>query len=190
MRGAAAARRAAVRAVPLVRPAGYVLIAVATVFLCTSLWSLFQAGRGADNEYAAARDELTRTAVQHITQLNSIDPKRVDLDLAHRLRVATGPFHDALEAEMPAARQKFAKQAAPSHGKITALAVTEFDDSAGKATVIASVRIFTDATGEDGRRTEQRKRYEVAMQRVGGAWKVSELNPLPPGGKPAEGSGS
>lgn len=189
MTRAAAVRRAAGRAVPLIRPAGHVLIAVATVFLCTSLWSLFQAGRGADNEHAAARDELTRAAVQHITLLNSIDPKRAELDLAHWLRVATGPFHDALEADMPAARQKFAKQTAPSHGKITALAVTEFDRSAGTATVIASVRIFTEGTGEDGRRTEQRKRYEVGMQRVGGAWKVSELRPLAPGGKPAEGSG-
>ncbi|MGP4022249.1 hypothetical protein [Actinomadura sp. 3N407] len=190
MIGAAAARRAATRAVTLIRPAGYVLIAAATVFLCVSLWSLAQAGRGDDNEYAAARDELTRTAVQHITLLNSIDPKRADLDLAHWLRVATGPFHDALKNDMPTARAKFAKQKAASHGKITALAVTDFDRPAGKATVIASVRIFTDATGEDGRRTEQRKRYEVTMQRVAGGWRVSELKPLPPGGKPAEGSGS
>ncbi|TDC89159.1 hypothetical protein [Actinomadura sp. 7K507] len=189
MIGAAAARRAAIRVIPLIRPAGYVLIAAATVFLCTSLWALYQADRGADNEYAAARDDLTGTAVQHITQLNTIDPKRADLDLAHWLRVATGPFHDALKADMPTARKKFAEQTAASQGKVTALAVTEFDDSAGKATVVASVRIFTDATGDDGRRTEQRKRYEVGMQRVTGGWKVSSLKPLAPGGQPAEGSG-
>lgn len=189
MIGAAAARRTATRAITLIRPAGYVLIAAATVLLCVNLWSLYQAGRGPDNEYAAARDELTRTALEQITLLNSIDPKRADLDLAHWLRVATGPFHDALKQDMPTARKKFAKQTAASHGKVTALAVTGFDPSAGKATVITSVRIFTDATGEDGRRTEQRKRYEVKMARVGGGWKVSELKPLPPGGGPAEGSG-
>lgn len=190
MIGAAAARRTARLVIRWIRPAGYVLIAAATVFLCVNLWSLYQAGRGPDNEYAAARDELTRTAVEQITLLNSIDPKRADLDLAHWLQVATGPFHDALKHDMPAARKKFAAQKAASRGKITALAVTRFDPSAGEATVITSVRIFTDATGEDGKRTEQRKRYAVEMRRVAGGWKVSELNPLPPGGKPAEGSGS
>ncbi|TDC41835.1 hypothetical protein E1281_36930 [Actinomadura sp. KC345] len=189
MIGAAAARRTAIRAIPLIRPVGFVLIAAATVFLCSSLWSLYQADRGADNEYAAARDDLTRAAVQHITLLNTIDPKRADIDLAHWQRVATGPFHEALKADMPTARAKFAKQTAPSHGKVTALAVTEFDDPAGKATVVASVRIFTEATGDDGRRTEQRKRYEVGMQRVAGGWKVSSLKPLAPGGPPAGGSG-
>jgi hypothetical protein len=101
MKGAAAVRRTAARAPGWIRPAGYVLVAAATVLLCASLWSLAQAGRGADAEYAAERDEVSRTAVRHITLLNSIDPERADLDLAHWLRVATGPFHDALERSRP-----------------------------------------------------------------------------------------
>ncbi|MFI0404615.1 hypothetical protein [Actinomadura sp. 3N508] len=166
-----------------IRPAGYVLTAAATAFLCLSLWSLVQSGRGADHDLAAARDEVSRTAVRDLALLNSIDPKVAELDLAHWLDVATGPFHDALERDMPNARARFAKQKAPSQGRVTALAVTALDRSAGEATVIASVRIRTGPSGAAGAAaegTEQRERYEVGMRRVGGVWKISSLRPLPP----------
>ncbi|MFC6882698.1 MULTISPECIES: hypothetical protein [Actinomadura] len=181
----AAALRKAVWTPKWVRPAGYVVLAAATVFLCTSLWSLIQSGRGADNDLASARDDLSRTAVRQVTMLNTIDPKRADLDLAHWLEVATGPFHDALKRDMPTAQAKFAKQTAPSRGQVTALAITEFDRAGGNATVITSVRVFT-GTGDQA--SEQRKRYQVGMQRVNGAWKVATLNSLSPAGPPAGGS--
>lgn len=170
------------RSVRWVRPAGYVLTAAATVFLCLSLWSLFQSGRGADHDLATARDEVSRTAVRDLALLNSIDPKVAELDLTHWLDVATGPFHDALKRDMPNARARFAKQTSPSKGRVTALAVTELDRSGGEATVIASVRVFTEPPKGAEQGTEQRKRYEAGMRRVGGTWKISSLKPLAPGG--------
>ena len=163
-----------------VRPAGLVLTAAATVLLCLSLWSLVQAGRGADHDRASDRDEVSRTAVRSLTLLNSIDPKVTELDLAHWLDTATGPFHDALKRDMPNARARFAKQKAPSRGRVVALAVTRLDR--GEATVIASVRIRTEPSGDAADPTEQRKRYEAGMRRVGGAWKISSLTALAPGG--------
>lgn len=179
---AAAVPRGFARLIRWIRPAGYVLVAAATVLLGLSCWSLIQSGRGADHDLAAARDEVSRTAVRDLALVNSIDPKVADLDMTHWLDVATGPFADALKADMPNARAKFAGQKTPSHGRVTALAVTALDRSAGEATVLASVRIFTEPAGDAAQGTEQRKRYEVGMQRVGGAWKISSLRPLAPGG--------
>lgn len=165
-----------------IRPAGHALTAAATVLLCLSLWSLFQAGRGADDDLATTRDEVSRTAVRDLALLNSIDPKVAELDLTHWLDVATGPFYDALKRDMPAARTRFAKQTAPSRGRVTALAVTELDRRGGTATAIASVRVFTGPADAAAEGTEQRKRYEVGMRRVGGVWKISSLKPLAPAG--------
>jgi hypothetical protein len=177
-----AALRGQARMIRWVRPAGHVLTAAATVFLCLSLWSLFQAGRGADHDLASARDDVSRTAVRDLVLLNSIDPKVAELDLAHWLDVATGPFRDALQRDMPAVRARFAKQTARSHGQVTALAVTRLDRSAGEATVIASVRIFTEPAGDAAEGTEQRKRYEAGMRQDGDVWKISSLKPLAPAG--------
>ncbi|GAA1777064.1 hypothetical protein [Actinomadura chokoriensis] len=182
MTGGAPTPGGRVRVIRWIRPAGYVLIAAATALLCVSLWSLARSGRGADHDLATARDEVSRTAVRDLALLNSVDPKVADLDLQHWLDVATGPFYEALKRDMPNARAKVADQAARSRGKVTALAVTRLDRSGGEATVIASVRVFTDPTGDAAQGTEQRKRYEAGMRRVGGVWKVSSLKPLTPGG--------
>ncbi|MCP9970488.1 hypothetical protein LUX57_39330 [Actinomadura madurae] len=130
MTGVAAALRRPGSLIRWARPAGHALTAAAAVFLCLSLWSLFQSGRGADHDLAAARDEVSRTAVRDLALINSIDPKVAELDLQHWLDVATGPFADALKRDMPAARARFAKQTARSHGRVTALAVTGLDRSA------------------------------------------------------------
>jgi hypothetical protein len=182
MTEAAARPRGPARVIGWVRPAGYVLVAAATVLLGLSCWSLIQSGRGADHDLATARDEVSRTAVRDLALVNSIDPKVAELDMTHWLDVATGPFADALKADMPNARAKFADQKTPSHGRVTALAVTALDRSAGEATVLASVRIFTEPAGDAAQGTEQRKRYEAGMRRVGGTWKISSLKPLAPGG--------
>ncbi|SNR26978.1 hypothetical protein [Actinomadura mexicana] len=165
-----------------IRPAGHALTAAAAVLLLLSLWSLLQSGRGADHDLATARDDVSRTAVRDLVLINSIDPKVAELDMTHWLDVATGPFADALKRDMPGAHARFAGQRAPSHGRVTALAVTALDRSAGEATVLASVRIFTEPAGDAAQGTEQRKRYEVGMQRVGGVWKISSLKALAPGG--------
>ncbi|MDL4775583.1 hypothetical protein [Actinomadura xylanilytica] len=169
-----------VRTTRWLRPAGYVLIAAAAVYLVVSLWAVIRADAGAGDDLAGRRDELTRTAVRQITQLNTVDPQRADLDLAHWLEISTGPFHDALKQDMAAARATFAKQNAPARGRVTALAVTALDADAGEATVIASVRVFLSTPGAG---TEQRKRYQVGMERAGGGWKVKTLTALAPGGR-------
>ncbi|MEU5991371.1 hypothetical protein ABZ806_20580 [Spirillospora sp. NPDC047418] len=180
--GVAAVLRRPAWAIRWIRPAGYVLTAAATVFLCLSLWSLFQSQRGADHDLAAARDEVATTAVRDLALVNSIDPKVAELDLQHWQDVATGPFAEALKRDMPEAQARFAKQKSSSQGRVTALAVTDLDRSGGSATLIASVRVFTEPAGDAVQGTEQRKRYEVGMQRVGGIWKISSLKPLAPGG--------
>ncbi|NDU71262.1 hypothetical protein GWI34_01300 [Actinomadura sp. DSM 109109] len=182
MTSAAAAPRGPARMIRWIRPAGHALTAVATFLLVISFGSLVQSGRGADHDLATARDEVSRTAVRDLALINSIDPKVAELDMAHWLDVATGPFADALKRDLPGARARFAGQKAPSHGRVTALAVTALDRSAGEATVLASVRIFTEPAGDAAQGTEQRKRYEVGMRRVGGAWKISSLRSLAPAG--------
>ena len=60
-------------------------------------------------------------------------------------------------------------------------------DKARTGAVVADVsakvaRIFTEPAGGAAQGTEQRKRYEVGMQRVGGVWKISSLRAPAPGG--------
>ncbi|WP_019630053.1 hypothetical protein [Actinomadura atramentaria] len=162
------------------RPAGYVLLVLALVYLGAQTWSLLKTRGGEEHDLAAQRDELTRVARADVALLNSVDPKRADLDMGHWVEVSTGPFHDALQADLANARQIFSKQKSVARGDVTALAITKLDAASGNATLLASVRIFMSPKAGDPATTEQRKRYEVGMQRVSGTWKVNSLTALTP----------
>ncbi|WP_051468524.1 hypothetical protein [Actinomadura oligospora] len=162
---------------------GLVLVAAALAFLGFAGWRWSGTVWNEDRTYAAQLSDMKDTAVRDMVMLNSVDPSRAQLDMEHWLDISTGTLREALQRDLPAAQAKFAKQQVPTRGEVTAAAVTSFDKDAGKATVLASVRVFLGADSGGAPSSEQRKRFEVGMKRISdGLWKVESLTPVAPGG--------
>ncbi|GAA2598208.1 hypothetical protein SMC26_04750 [Actinomadura fulvescens] len=167
----------------LARPAGWVAVAAASVFLVLACWSLIQSGRGADVDRAKERDEVAQVAVKQLTTLNSMDAKLLDISMARWLEASTGELHDELKRDQITARATFARAGTTAIATVNGLAITALDTDRGDATLLASVRVrVTTGSGQDG--SEQRKRYQVGMLRTpGGGWKIKSLIAIPAGGR-------
>ncbi|WP_433331955.1 hypothetical protein [Spirillospora sp. CA-294931] len=149
---------------------GWVAIAAATVFLAWASWTAWQDdGGGKGGERAA----LLRTARTQIATLNTLDRTKVDAGFKTWLDVSTGPLHDQLKQQ---SAQKIQQAKTSATGTVTEAAVLSFDPRAGKAKVIAAVRIklvSSTATSAD-----QRKRFEAGLTRTPAGWKLESLTAI------------
>lgn len=164
------------------RSVGYALVLAAAVFLAWSAWSLVQAGRSEQpgEGFSSTRDQVLRTGVQQIVVLNSMDSRRVDASLARWMEVTTGPLRETLTRDRAEAKARFQKARTTARAEVTSAAITSLDTKTGTATVIASLRIRVGTGAATGQKTEQRKRYQFAMERdPSGAWRIKSLTAIP-----------
>lgn len=151
------------------------VVAAAMAFCGWSTWSYQQNTHSSSVRFAKARDEVQRAGRQELATLNTLDPQQSQAGLDRWLDASTGALHDELRRTSSENRQKAAQARTPAEGTVTDLAVTELNNRAGSAQVIATVNVRLGTTGVE------RKRFTAALARTGDGWKLSSLTALPIG---------
>ncbi|WP_369374885.1 hypothetical protein [Streptomyces sp. cg36] len=154
-------------------------LALALALCAVSGWSYARARGDGDLAHARSRDAALAAGRRAVARLNSLDGGRVDADLAAWLDVTTGPLREQLSAERAKSAQVLKEQGTTTRAQVTGAAVTELDDRAGTARLIATVRI--ESTPRSGAPVTDRKRFETGLVRTGGGWKVGSLTAVAAG---------
>ncbi|MEO7061753.1 MAG: hypothetical protein ABI083_18705 [Lapillicoccus sp.] len=147
------------------------LLSVAVLTVAVVQW------RGAETDpglaYAALRDRVTVQGRQDIVVMNSLDTTQVDAGLAAWLSVTTGTLHDQLGQVSATDKTSLASAGAKTTGKVVDAVLTELDDRAGTARMIASVEL--DVVDKAGKASVKRNRFSADLTLDGSQWKLSQL---------------
>lgn len=130
-----------------------------------------------DLAFATARDEAHRFARDAVTILNTLDYRSVDEDLADWARVTTGSLHDNVVAISAEEREEIVDRGSVATAEVLSSAVRELDDRAGRAVVIAAVRL--DVVAGDQPATPKWQRLEGQLVRTGSAWLLESIGQVP-----------
>ncbi|MFG2717785.1 hypothetical protein ACGFW5_05690 [Streptomyces sp. NPDC048416] len=147
------------------------VIALSTAFAAFGGWAYVDARNDTSLAYAASRDTALKAGRTQIVALSTLDAAHPDTTLRTWLDASTGPLHDELR------RAGTGKPSASARGEVTDAALTELDDRAGSAKLIATVQVRL--TPKGGAVTTDRKRFEATLQRIGSGWKLKALNAVP-----------
>ncbi|MFG2145667.1 hypothetical protein ACGFRG_15910 [Streptomyces sp. NPDC048696] len=147
---------------------------VLAMALCgASAWTYARARGDGDLAYARSRDAVLAAGRTYVARLGSIDGRDVDKGLDGWLAVTTGALHDELRDTRAKSADVLKEQGATTSAEVTDAAVTQLDDRAGTARLIATVRI--EARPRTGAPTTDRKRFEAGLARTGDGWKLNAL---------------
>ncbi len=159
-------------------PGGLSLLAVlALIFAIVGFSTWWRADHDNSIGYAKTRDTVALAARQDIVVLNTLDYQQLDAGLKNWLGASTGTLHDQLSQVSAADKSSITAAKTVTTGKVLAAAVTQLDDRAGTATVIATVEVTVTPSG--GKASVKRNRYSATMARVGSDWKLSDLAQVP-----------
>lgn len=163
---------------PLIRIASFVTLIAAGAAAWFG-WS-YHAASGDDSlAYAAERDRVLAVAGQEIVNLNTLDYRQVDAGLKVWQDSATAQLYDQIVQGGERLKSEVQKAKTTSTAKILESGLTELDTRAGKAAVIAAVRITI--TGADGKPVDNTRRFAGQLTRTSDGWKLSALGQAPTG---------
>ncbi|MGP4022251.1 hypothetical protein [Actinomadura sp. 3N407] len=163
---------------PLIRVASLVtLIAVAAAAWFG--WSYNAAAGNDDLAYAAERDKVLAAADQAIVNLNTLDHRNVDAGLKVWQDSTTAKLYDEIVKGRSRLEAEVKKAETTSTAKILESGLTELDARAGKAAVIAAVRITI--TGAEGEPSDNIRRFAGQLTKTSSGWKLSALGQAPTG---------
>ncbi|MET9859309.1 hypothetical protein ABZY93_08255 [Streptomyces smyrnaeus] len=155
------------------------LLAAALLFCAFSGWLYWTAYSDDDLAYSRARDEALAAGRAHLATLNSIDAAHIPAGLREWRATATGPLSDELRRTEKKSAKTLRERGSSARAKVTDAALTSLDDTAGTATLIATLRIET--TTRAGAPATDRKRMEAGLERTDDGWKLTSLAPVPVG---------
>ncbi len=142
-------------------------------------WSYHTASGDDSIAYAAERDRVLAVAGQEIVNLNTLDYRQVDAGLKVWQDSATAQLYDQIVQGRERLKTEVRKAKTTSTAKILESGLTELDTRAGKAAVIAAVRITI--TGADGKPVDNTRRFAGQLTRTSDGWKLSALGQAPTG---------
>ncbi|HEY0639594.1 MAG TPA: hypothetical protein VGD67_18245 [Pseudonocardiaceae bacterium] len=155
------------------------LTAAAAVFAGWSGWGWYAAANDESLGYAVARDEALRAGREHIARLTTLDHRDVDAGIAGWLDVSTGALHEELSRTDEKTRTTLREGAAVSTGTVLDAAISELDQRAGTARMLASVEITV--TKEGAAPATKRNRFVAQLTRTDAGWKLSAIDQVPLG---------
>ncbi|WP_051950618.1 hypothetical protein [Actinacidiphila yeochonensis] len=154
-------------------------LAAAAVLCALSGWTYGSVRGDSALSYGKARDAALSAARSGVTRLTTADPAHSARDLDGWLAVSTGALRDQLTRTRSADAATLKASGTASRGTVTDAAVTELDNRAGTAKVIATVQVRL--TPKSGAASTDRKRFEADLARTGGTWRVAALTAVPLG---------
>jgi Mce-associated membrane protein len=158
-----------------------VAIVAAAAFAGWAGFSWFSASRAEAVTYGTARDEALQSGRELVAQLSSLDYHQVDQGISRWLDASTGPLHDQLARTDDTTKKTLAGDATVATGKVLDAALSELDEHAGTAKLLASVEI-TVARDMVAPATK-RNRFAAQLTRTEAGWKLSALDQIPVGGR-------
>lgn len=163
---------------PLIRVASLVTV-IAAAAAAWFGWSYNTAAGNDDLAYAAERDKVLAVANQAIVNLNTLDHRNVDAGLKVWQDSTTAELYDEIAKGRSRLEAEVKKAETTSTAKILESGLTELDTRAGKAAVIAAVRITI--TGAEGKPSENTRRFAGQLTKTSSGWKLSALGQAPTG---------
>ncbi|GAA2809676.1 hypothetical protein [Saccharopolyspora taberi] len=123
--------------------------------------------------FATERDNALEAGRQGVVNFHTLDYRDVQRGLDLWVESSTGPLRDEVQRGRQANAERIQQAKTVTEGKVLDAALTELDERAGKAMMIAVVE-FT-ATPEGQQPAVKRTRYQVELTRDGDRWKLSNL---------------
>ncbi|WP_410659779.1 hypothetical protein [Amycolatopsis sp. lyj-112] len=157
------------------------VFAAACAFAGWAGYGWFTATNSGAVSYGNSRDDALKNGRELVARLTSLDHHRIDQGIADWLAASTGPLRDQLSKADDATKQTLAKDATVSTGKVLDAAISELDDHAGTAKMLASVEITMARDGAAP--STKRNRFAAGLTRTGEGWKLSALDQLPVGAR-------
>jgi Mce-associated membrane protein len=111
-----------------------------------------------------------------IANFNTLDYHQVNQGLDRWAQSSTGQLHDEVEKGRQANAQRIVQAKASTKATVLDAALTQFDPQAGKARMIAVVKV--DVTPEGQPPAEKRNRYQADLTRTPDGWKLASLGPV------------
>jgi Mce-associated membrane protein len=165
--------------VAAVKRGAIALVAAAAVFAGWSGYEWYTASHDPALTYGVARDDALTSGRTLVAELSSLDYHDVDGGLGRWLAASTGPLHDQLAHTDETTKKTLAANATVATGKVLDAALSELDEHAGTAKLLASVEITMAKQGTAP--AVKRNRFAAALTRTAEGWKLSALDQLPVG---------
>lgn len=153
--------------------------AVATMAAAWFGWSWWSAAHDEAASFSRSRDAALKAGEQAVVSLNTLDYRAVDPGLNAWQASTTGDLHDQLTRDHQSYVSKIQSAKTATTAKIVDAAVTELDDHAGKAGVLAVLDITV--TPDQGQPVTKRNRFQGQLTRTDTGWKLSALGQVPVG---------
>lgn len=161
--------------------AAVLAVVVTAAFAGWSGVSWYRTAHSEELSYGTARDEALAAGRDLVARLCTLDYHRLDEGLAQWLDASTGPLHDRLAHPDEATKKTLTQDATVSTGKVLDAALSELDEHAGTAKLLASVEITAQKEGVAP--ATKRNRFAAGLTRTDGGWKLSALDELPVGAR-------
>ncbi len=136
----------------------------------------YSASHSSESSYATARDDALRSGQVGITNFLTLDYKKVDEDLQRWLNSSTGDLRAEIDKDKDSRKKQLVDAKSVTTSKVLDAAITELDDRAGTATMIAVVE--SAVTPDNGQQVTKINRYLTKLARTEDGWKLSQLGPL------------
>ncbi|MEV0682092.1 hypothetical protein AB0I60_36775 [Actinosynnema sp. NPDC050436] len=130
--------------------------------------------------FSREREEVLRVGQVGIANFTTLDYKKVDEDLNRWLDSSTGDLRTEIETGRDTRKKQIADAKTVTVSRVLDAAVTDLDDRAGKAHLIAVVE--TTVTPEGAQPVKKVNRYQTNLTRTEAGWKLSALGPVAAGG--------
>lgn len=158
-----------------------VLLVAAAVFAGWSGYAWYTTSHDPALTYGIARDDALTSGRALVTELSTLDYHDVDGGLGRWLSASTGPLHDQLARTDETTKKTLASNATVATGRVLDAALSELDEHAGTAKLLASVEITMAKQGTAP--AVKRNRFAAALSRTPDGWKLSALDQLPVGAR-------
>ncbi|SEP87153.1 Mce-associated membrane protein [Lentzea xinjiangensis] len=136
----------------------------------------YSAANSAEARFAAERDEALRSGQVGIANFLTLDYRKVDEDLQRWLSSSTGDLRAEIDKDRDSRKKQLVEAKSVTTSKVLDAAVTELDDRAGTASVIAVVE--STVTPDGGQQVTKINRFLTELTRTDDGWKLSQLGPL------------